>query len=768
MREPVIRRLLAALVALLGGVVVFGWIVGAAPVVRLMPDFAAMTFVTALCFLLTGAALLAPELWPVRGQAIQTRIGYAVVVLATAMIAEHLGDVDLGIDLLSLHAPLDPDNPHPGRMAFNTALALVLIGTVLAVMRNVRGAAGISLLTVLVLGATAIGATGLVGYVLGVEFIYAWFGYSSMALHTAIGLTVAGGALALATRALPWYRERIAANPAEHIGMVGAAWLISIALIAGITGFVVMQQRAEESLGDTLAVALHNRIQLFDSLITLRAGNTTLIATRPAMIMHLRTLASAPDDARARAAVAEVAASFLPGGFSAVAIYDQRGAEVSQRGVFALEPTLALPLNASHDAELLWQDGFILRTRAQLSDVSGVVGTALAEQRLDILTQTIDDVAGLGSTGDAGICGRQSQLIHCFPQRLRPEGFTVPVQQGSKPLPISLAFEGKTGVVRSIDYRGKQVIAAYGPIGSLGLGMSLKMDAAEIYAPLRERLELFVPLLLALVITGAMVLRMQLRPLVSELLKSREALRERTVELERTNADLERALHAKDRFLATMSHELRTPLNAILGFTGTLLMRLPGTLTNTQEQQLRTVQTAGKHLLSLINDLLDLARIESGKVVMKRETVECQEVLNELVTALRPLAERKGLRLDCRFGTVMTPLCTDRRALLQILMNLTNNAIKYTSSGSVAIECNQRADGGRVATDITIIDTGVGIKQEEQEQLFNAFARVGDPRAHQEGTGLGLYYSRKLAELLGARITFTSEFGSGSRFTLTL
>jgi protein-histidine pros-kinase len=256
--------------------------------------------------------------------------------------------------------------------------------------------------------------------------------------------------------------------------------------------------------------------------------------------------------------------------------------------------------------------------------------------------------------------------------------------------------------------------------------------------------------------------------LVAELLKSREALRERTVELERTNADLERASHAKDRFLATVSHELRTPLNAILGFTGTLLMRLRGALTNTQEEQLRTVQAAGKHLLSLINDLLDLASIESGKVVMKRETVECEEVLNELANALRPLAERKGLRLDCRFGTAIAPLRTDRRALLQILMNLTNNAIKYTSSGTVAIECNQREDGGKVATDITVIDSGVGIKQEEQEQLFNAFARVGDSRTHQEGTGLGLYYSRKLAELLGARITFASEFGSGSRFTLTL
>ena len=152
--------------------------------------------------------------------------------------------------------------------------------------------------------------------------------------------------------------------------------------------------------------------------------------------------------------------------------------------------------------------------------------------------------------------------------------------------------------------------------------------------------------------------------------------------LQEKNIELENASLAKDRFLASMSHELRTPLNAIIGFTGTLLMKLPGPLLPDQEKQLRTVQTSGRHLLSLINDLLDLAKIESGKVEINLEPVECQSVVEEVVTALRPAAEAKGLTFE---ATVLPPdLCVraDRRALSQILLNLTTNAIKFTERGA--------------------------------------------------------------------------------------
>ncbi len=234
--------------------------------------------------------------------------------------------------------------------------------------------------------------------------------------------------------------------------------------------------------------------------------------------------------------------------------------------------------------------------------------------------------------------------------------------------------------------------------------------------------------------------------------------------LQEKNIEMERAILAKDRFLASMSHELRTPLNAIIGFTGTLLMELPGPLTAEQRKQLETVRSSARHQLSLINDLLDLAKIESGKVSLKLEPIDCAEVINEVAETLRPLAEQKGLKFEVNArGEVVTN--TDRRSLSQILINLVNNAIKFTAKGRIKIDISEAND----ATAISVSDTGAGIRREDQAKLFDAFSRLEhSSSAREEGTGLGLYVSQKLAALLGGRITFTSEPGKGSVFTLSI
>ncbi len=239
--------------------------------------------------------------------------------------------------------------------------------------------------------------------------------------------------------------------------------------------------------------------------------------------------------------------------------------------------------------------------------------------------------------------------------------------------------------------------------------------------------------------------------------------------LQEKNIELEKANQAKDRFLASMSHELRTPLNAIIGFTGTLLMKLAGPLTPDQEKQLRTVQTSGRHLLSLINDLLDLAKIESGKVELDYEPVLCRDLLEEVATTLRPQAEAKGLQFELRqYGTNII-INSDRRAISQIILNLANNAIKFTEQGQVSIELYQRRENDSQSTYISVTDTGVGIRTEDQVRLFHAFQQLETTGARRhEGTGLGLHLSQKLAELLGGRITLQSEFGQGSTFTLVL
>jgi len=233
------------------------------------------------------------------------------------------------------------------------------------------------------------------------------------------------------------------------------------------------------------------------------------------------------------------------------------------------------------------------------------------------------------------------------------------------------------------------------------------------------------------------------------------------------NVELEKASQAKDSFLASMSHELRTPLNAIIGFTGTLLMELPGPLNLEQQRQLKTVQTSGKHLLSIINDLLDLAKIESGKVQLTLEPVSCQDVIEDVVGSLRPLAESKQLTLALDLPAADVVAISDQRALGQILINLVNNAIKFTESGEVRVSLLPA--GADTPARISVTDTGPGIPAEDLDRIFQAFQRSEQTtRQAIEGTGLGLHISNKLAELLNSSLSVTSHPGQGSTFTVTL
>jgi len=241
---------------------------------------------------------------------------------------------------------------------------------------------------------------------------------------------------------------------------------------------------------------------------------------------------------------------------------------------------------------------------------------------------------------------------------------------------------------------------------------------------------------------------------------------EHTLQLK--NDELERANRAKDRFLATMSHELRTPLNAILGFTGLMLMRLPGPLTETQERQLTHVQNSGRHLLALINDLLDLARIESGHADLVLEDVDTIAVFDEVAATLRPAAESRGLSLAVRPAPVPTVARADRRALRQVALNLLGNAVKFTTQGGVQVRTEPARREGRAMLAIAVADTGVGIAPEDQARLFQAFVQVGDRRLREQGTGLGLHLSLKLVEQMGGALTLHSEPGAGSTFTLWL
>ncbi len=238
---------------------------------------------------------------------------------------------------------------------------------------------------------------------------------------------------------------------------------------------------------------------------------------------------------------------------------------------------------------------------------------------------------------------------------------------------------------------------------------------------------------------------------------------ERTHDLEEANERLKELDRLKSEFLAMMSHELRTPLNSIIGFTGILRQGLAGPLNEEQLKQLGMVHFSARHLLSLINDLLDLSRIESGKMEVNAETFRLAGVVDEVVQILSPTAGQKRIALRTVIEPRELEVRTDRKKVFQILLNLASNAVKFTERGEVRIEV--KTANGEVM--VAVVDTGIGIRPESIGGLFQAFRQVdGSARRVYEGTGLGLYLCKKLSTLLGGSVRAESEFEVGSRFTV--
>lgn len=242
-------------------------------------------------------------------------------------------------------------------------------------------------------------------------------------------------------------------------------------------------------------------------------------------------------------------------------------------------------------------------------------------------------------------------------------------------------------------------------------------------------------------------------------------LEEKAIELEQANIRLQEMDRLKSIFLASMSHELRTPLNSIIGFTGIILQGLSGDVNEEQKKQLTIVKKSANHLLSLINEILDVSKIEAGKAEVVLEEFMLNEIVREVVDSITPAANIKNVKLITEMpGEIM--LYSDSKRIKQVLVNLTNNAIKFTDRGSVRIKASLIEDE---RLRMSVEDTGVGIKEENMNKLFMPFQQIDEAltKPH-EGTGLGLSVSKKLITLLGGDIWAKSEYGKGSEFTFVL
>jgi PAS domain S-box-containing protein len=243
---------------------------------------------------------------------------------------------------------------------------------------------------------------------------------------------------------------------------------------------------------------------------------------------------------------------------------------------------------------------------------------------------------------------------------------------------------------------------------------------------------------------------------------------ERTADLSAANAELARTAILKDEFLASMSHELRTPLNAVLGLSEALQEEVYGPLNDRQRRSLHSIEESGRHLLELINDILDLAKIGAGKLELELEPSSIETICQASLRLIKQLAHEKRLSVDLTIDPAVTMLHVDARRVKQILVNLLSNAVKFTpEGGSIGLEV--AGDTARQAVDLTVWDTGIGIAQDQMARLFQPFVQLDSRLARQyEGTGLGLALVYRMVELHGGSIGVTSAIDSGSRFTVAL
>jgi signal transduction histidine kinase len=240
----------------------------------------------------------------------------------------------------------------------------------------------------------------------------------------------------------------------------------------------------------------------------------------------------------------------------------------------------------------------------------------------------------------------------------------------------------------------------------------------------------------------------------------------RTRELQVANRHLATTSQHKSEFLANMSHELRTPLNAVIGFSEVLLERMFGEVNDKQAEFLQDILSSGRHLLSLINDILDLSKVEAGRIELELAQVDLPAAIQSAISLVQERAHRHGITLSVTLDERLGEFVADERKFRQILLNLLSNAVKFSLDGGRVSVNAVLAEG---CAEVSVSDTGIGIAPQDQEAIFEAFRQIKGDRGHRrEGTGLGLTLAKEYVELHGGKISVQSEVGKGSTFTFTL
>lgn len=333
--------------------------------------------------------------------------------------------------------------------------------------------------------------------------------------------------------------------------------LVVIAISAGGMVFYVMKNHAENLLRNSLQSSLENRMTLARAEIEQGEEKCETVATRPFLIRQIKAINENPSDRSAQAALRSGAESFLSTGLSGIALIDQHGREIVRAGNFISDSVLTVPLHLPGHAQLLFQNQFFLKTTIDILDQDLAVGKVIVEVPLPTLSHMFKSEEHGTSTLDLALCASAPNArMLCFPTTLSPRILDLAqISASGSALPMTYALRGQTGFIQASDYRHKEVIAAYGPVDHLGLGMVLKMDSSELYAPVWAQLRYLLPLMLLLLGAALLALRWLLAPLVSELVRSEQQTRTANLRLRDSESRLRLLLDSVDEGIVSISEQ---------------------------------------------------------------------------------------------------------------------------------------------------------------------------------------------------------------------
>jgi diguanylate cyclase (GGDEF)-like protein len=512
---------LGSCAALTGGLAVVGYAWHLPALIRPLADTPAICLAVAVGMLMGGVALVFEGMgrlspfWSVL-------FGASIALVGVAGAIENLAGVSLGIDVPALHRALGLMGATPGRPAPVVCACLILVGGGLIASprtsrRRISHAVAAAAIVVALLGAMS-----LAGYLVHAEFLVSWPVASPIPPQAAFGLVLLG----LGVWRASLRRARATARSDERDEgrriFFTAVWVLSvIAIVAGISTFALAQYEYQNAAQDNVARMSRERRAFLEYAIRQHVEQVSFAATRPLPVMLAASGRRAGTLAERQAALAASAESFAKAGFSGWR-YELDGYAPISFGTFIAGSRLAVPLIGAYRTELIWKDGYFLRTRIPIRNDSGPIGFAVAEEPFPELTRLTLEADAWGDTGEMALCSAVANELICFPHRSNSLGTRNLRKTRETPVPMTLALDHEIGVREMLDFRNHRVLAAYGPVGFTGLGMVIKMDAAELNQPLGTRFGYAMLLLFALVAAGVLLLRRQLKPLTEALHNARE------------------------------------------------------------------------------------------------------------------------------------------------------------------------------------------------------------------------------------------------------